>query len=148
MDIIIRNIPENMIDKLDNIAKAEDLSRNALLTKLISDFVKSNDDFVVNILPPIVRALVNQELDRLSEGANSTINNVYIAAQKMINTTEKIENLLTETITNSEENSITNEEILRILEISDKENSQISLFCLHNRNIYRLLQHENYIIRI
>lgn len=121
MDIIIRNIPENMIDKLDNIAKAEDLSRNALLTKLISDFVKSNDDFVVNILPPIVRALVNQELDRLSEGANSTINNVYIAAQKMINTTEKIENLLTETITNPEENSITNEEILRILEISEKK---------------------------
>lgn len=123
MDIIIRNIPENMIDKLDNIAKAEDLSRNALLTKLISDFVKSNDDFVINILPPIVRALVNQELDRLSEGANSTINNVYIAAQKMINTTEKIENLLTETITNSEENSITNEEILKMLEISDKESS-------------------------
>ena len=123
MDIIIRNIPENMIDKLDNIAKAEDLSRNALLTKLISDFVKSNDDFVINILPPIVRALVNQELDRLSEGANSTINNVYIAAQKMINTTEKIENLLTETITNSEENSITNEEILRMLEVSDKESS-------------------------
>ena len=123
MDIIIRNIPENMIDKIDNIAKAEDLSRNALLSKLISDFVKSNDDFVVNILPPIVRALVNQELDRLSEGANSTINNVYIAAQKMINTTEKIENLLTESITNSEENSITNEEILRVLEISDKESS-------------------------
>ena len=123
MDIIIRNIPENMIDKIDNIAKAEDLSRNALLSKLISDFVKSNDDFVVNILPPIVRALVNQELDRLSEGANSTINNVYIAAQKMINTTEKIENLLTEAITNSEENSITNEEILRVLEISDKESS-------------------------
>ena len=109
-----------MIDKIDNIAKAEDLSRNALLSKLISDFVKSNDDFVVNILPPIVRALVNQELDRLSEGANSTIN---IAAQKMINTTEKIENLLTETLKNSEENSITNDEILRILEISDKDNS-------------------------
>lgn len=123
MDIIIRNIPENMIDKIDNIAKAEDLSRNALLSKLISDFVKSNDDFVINILPPIVRALVNQELDRLSEGANSTINNVYIAAQKMINTTEKIENLLTETLKNSEENSITNEEILRVLEISDKDNS-------------------------
>ena len=123
MDIIIRNIPENMIDKIDNIAKAEDLSRNALLSKLISDFVKSNDDFVVNILPPIVRALVNQELDRLSEGANSTINNVYIAAQKMINTTEKIENLLTETLKNSDENSITNDEILRILEISDKDNS-------------------------
>ena len=123
MDIIIRNIPENMIDKIDNIAKAEDLSRNALLSKLISDFVKSNDDFVVNILPPIVRALVNQELDRLSEGANSTINNVYIAAQKMINTTEKIENLLTETLKNSEENSLTNDEILRILEISDKDNS-------------------------
>lgn len=137
-----------MIDKIDNIAKAEDLSRNALLSKLISDFVKSNDDFVVNILPPIVRALVNQELDRLSEGANSTINNVYIAAQKMINTTEKIENLLTETLKNSEENSITNDEILRILEISDKDNSLTGRFCLHNRNVYKLLQHEKYIIRI
>ncbi|MFR9037826.1 MAG: hypothetical protein ACLVIP_15005 [Ruminococcus sp.] len=41
----------------------------------------------------------------------------------MINTTEKIENLLTETLKNSEENSITNDEILRILEISDKDNS-------------------------
>ena len=107
MDIKIRNVPTQVANEIDKI----------------SDYVKSRDDFVVNILPPIVRALVNQELDRLSEGANSTINNVYIAAQKMINTTEKIENLLTETITNSEENSITNEEILRILEISDKESS-------------------------
>lgn len=41
----------------------------------------------------------------------------------MMKTTEKIDNLLTETITNPEENSITNEEILRILEISEKENS-------------------------
>lgn len=41
----------------------------------------------------------------------------------MMSTTEKIENLLTETLKNSEENSITNDEILRILEISDKDNS-------------------------
>lgn len=41
----------------------------------------------------------------------------------MMKTTEKIENLLTETLKNSEENSITNDEILRILEISDKDNS-------------------------
>ena len=38
-------------------------------------------------------------------------------------TTEKIDNLLTETLKNSTENSITNDEILRILEISDKDNS-------------------------
>ena len=48
---------------------------------------------------------------------------MYIAAQKMMKTTEKIDNLLTETLKNSTENSITNEEILRVLEISDKENS-------------------------
>lgn len=123
MDIKIRNISPQVISEIDKIAKQEAVSQNTLYNKIISDYVKCNDDFVINILPAIVRSLVNSELERLSEGAKTTINNVYIAAQKMMKTTEKIENLLTETITNSEENSITNEEILRMLEISDKESS-------------------------
>lgn len=123
MDIKIRNISPQVISEIDKIAKQEAVSQNTLYNKIISDYVKCNDDFVINILPAIVRSLVNSELERLSEGAKTTINNVYIAAQKMMKTTEKIENLLTETLKNSEENSITNDEILRILEISDKNNS-------------------------
>ena len=123
MDIKIRNISPQVISEIDKIPKQEPVSQNTLYNKIISDYVKCNDDFVINILPAIVRSLVNSELERLSEGAKTTINNVYIAAQKMMKTTEKIENLLTETLKNSEENSITNDEILRILEISDKDNS-------------------------
>ena len=123
MDIKIRNISPQVISEIDKIAKQEGVSQNTLYNKIISDYVKCNDDFLINILPAIVRALVNSELERLSEGAKTTINNVYIAAQKMMKTTEKIDNLLTETIKNSTENSITNDEILRILEISDKDNS-------------------------
>ena len=123
MDIKIRNISPQVISEIDKIAKQEGVSQNTLYNKIISDYVKCNDDFLRNILPAIVRALVNSELERLSEGAKTTINNVYIAAQKMMKTTEKIDNLLTETLKNSTENSITNDEILRILEISDKDNS-------------------------
>lgn len=123
MDIKIRNISPQVISEIDKIAKQEGVSQNTLYNKIISDYVKYKDDFVINILPAIVRSLVNSELERLSEGAKTTINNVDIAAQKMMSTTEKIENLLTETLKNSEENSITNDEILRILEISDKDNS-------------------------
>ena len=123
MDIKIRNISPQVISEIDKIAKQEGVSQNTLYNKIISDYVKYKDDFVINILPAIVRSLVNSELERLSEGAKTTINNVYIAAQKMMSTTEKIENLLTETLKNSEENSITNDEILRILEILDKDNS-------------------------
>lgn len=123
MDIKIRNISPQVISEIDKIAKHEGVSQNTLYNKIISDYVKCNDDFVINILPAIVRSLVNSELERLSEGAKTTINNVYIAAQKMMKTTEKIDNLLTETLKNSTENSITNDEILRILEISDKDNS-------------------------
>lgn len=123
MDIKIRNISPQVISEIDKIAKQEAVSQNTLYNKIISDYVKCNDDFVINILPAIVRSLVNSELERLSEGAKTTINNVYIAAQKMMKTTEKIDNLLTETLKNSTENSITNEEILRVLEISDKDNS-------------------------
>ena len=118
MDIKIRNISPQVISEIDKIAKQEGVSQNTLYNKIISDYVKYKDDFVINILPAIVRSLVNSELERLSEGAKTTINNVYIAAQKMMSTTEKIENLLTETLKNSEENSITNDEILRILEIN------------------------------
>lgn len=123
MDIKIRNISPQVISEIDKIAKQEGVSQNTLYNKIISDYVKCNDDFLINILPAIDRALVNSELERLSEGAKTTINNVYIAAQKMMKTTEKIDNLLTETLKNSTENSITNDEILRILEISDKDNS-------------------------
>lgn len=123
MDIKKRNISPQVISEIDKIAKQEGVSQNTLYNKIISDYVKCNDDFLINILPAIVRALVNSELERLSEGAKTTINNVYIAAQKMMKTTEKIDNLLTETLKNSTENSITNDEILRILEISDKDNS-------------------------
>lgn len=123
MDIKIRNISPQVISEIDKIAKQEGVSQNTLYNKIISDYVKCNDDFVINILPAIVRSLVNSELERLSDGAKTTINNVYIAAQKMMKTTEKIDNLLTETLKNSTENSITNEEILRVLEISDKKNS-------------------------
>lgn len=123
MDIKIRNISPQVISEIDKIAKQEGVSQNTLYNKIISDYVKCNDDFVINILPAIVRSLVNSELERLSDGAKTTINNVYIAAQKMMKTTEKIDNLLTETLKNSTENSITNEEIIRVLEISDKENS-------------------------
>lgn len=123
MDIKIRNISPQVISEIDKIAKQEGVSQNTLYNKIISDYVKCNDDFLINILPAIVRALVNSELERSSEGAKTTINNVYIAAQKMMKTTEKIDNLLTETLKNSTENSITNDEILRILEISDKDNS-------------------------
>lgn len=123
MDIKIRNISPQVISEIDKIAKQEGVSQNTLYNKIISDYVKCNDDFLINILPAIVRALVNSELERLSEGVKTTINNVYIAAQKMMKTTEKIDNLLTETLKNSTENSITNDEILRILEISDKDNS-------------------------
>lgn len=123
MDIKIRNISPQVISEIDKIAKQEGVSQNTIYNKIISDYVKCNDDFVINILPAIVRSLVNSELERLSDGAKTTINNVYIAAQKMMKTTEKIDNLLTETLKNSTENSITNDEILRILEISDKDNS-------------------------
>lgn len=123
MDIKIRNISPQVISEIDKIAKQEGVSQNTLYNKIISHYVKCNDDFVINILPAIVRSLVNSELERLSEGAKTTINNVYIAAQKMMKTTEKIDNLLTETLKNSTENSITNDEILIILEISDKDNS-------------------------
>ena len=82
MDIKIRNISPQVISEIDKIAKQEGVSQNTLYNKIISDYVKYKDDFVINILPAIVRSLVNSELERLSEGAKTTINNVYIAAQK------------------------------------------------------------------
>lgn len=119
MDIIIRNVPDEIIKILDKVSKEESLSRNALIIKIIGNYAKSKDDFVVNFLPTIVRALVKDELEKLTEASETTINNVYFASEKMIKATEKIENLLTETIKNTAKNELDDKDFLRILEISE-----------------------------
>ena len=80
MDIKIRNVPTQVANEIDKIAKDEGISQNTLYNKIISDYVKSRDDFVVNILPPIVRALVNLVL---SISLDTFYSNKNYAARKI-----------------------------------------------------------------
>lgn len=94
MNIIIRGISEETVQKMDEAAKKKGLSRNQIAVKILDDFAAANDKFISNCLPAIVRSLVKEELERLTIGADSVENNVYTAAMKLISVAEKLENIL------------------------------------------------------
>lgn len=105
MDISIKNISPETIEKIDALAKKEGISRNTLLTKIIEMYVSCNEKVIAKYLPPIVRSLVTDELERLELSSNSALNNIYLSSKKLLKTAEKIDNILVPAIENESKNS-------------------------------------------
>ncbi|MCD7741522.1 MAG: hypothetical protein LUI06_04900 [Ruminococcus sp.] len=91
MEVKIRGIDEKIIKEIDKIADRDKLSRNALIVKILSDYVACKDEFLSNSLPKITKSLVENELKRLTLTADCVTENVYIATLKMMKSAEKIE---------------------------------------------------------
>lgn len=121
MDILIRNIPDDIVKKLDTSAQREGLSRNAFIIKIIHDYAACKEDFLLNALPTIVRALVNDELERLLRGAGSVENNIYLSSQKLMKIAEKLDVLLAPEIEKSAESELKNSDVLNLLTFIDTE---------------------------
>ena len=120
MDILIRNIPDDIVKKLDTSAQREGLSRNAFIIKIIHDYAACKEDFLLNALPTIVRALVNDELERMLRGG-SVENNIYLSSQKLMKIAEKLDVLLAPEIEKSAESELKNSDVLNLLTFVDTE---------------------------
>lgn len=105
MNISIKNIPPETVEKIDGFAKKEGLSRNALLVKIIEMYVSCNEKVIAKYLPPIVRSLVTDELERLELSANSAVNNIYLSSKKLLDTANKIDSILAPAIENESKSS-------------------------------------------
>lgn len=119
MDINIKNISPETVKKIDELAKKETISRNAILIKIIEMYVACNEKVLSKYLPSIIRSLVTDELERLEIGSNSAINNIYLSSKKMFETANKIDNILAPTLEKEAQNSEEFSDILDVLKGND-----------------------------
>lgn len=119
MDISIKNISPETVEKIDGLAKKEGLSRNALLIKIIEMYVSCNEKVIAKYLPSIVRSLVTDELERLELSSNSALNNIYLSSKKLLETANKIDNILVPAMENESKNSDNFDDLTALLNCLD-----------------------------
>ncbi len=115
MDIFLRNLAPETVEKIDGLARKEGLSRNALLIKIIEMYVSCNEKVIAKYLPPIVRSLVTDELERLELSSNSALNNIYLSSKKLLETANKINNILAPAMENEVKKSDNFDDLTAIL---------------------------------
>ncbi len=95
--ILVRDIPDSVIYKLDEIVKAQGYaSRNALINDVLAEYVAVGDQIFLRALPPVIRTLCNTEIKIMNEQSQLSVDVVTQAAKRLIYTLEKLEVVLTD----------------------------------------------------
>ncbi|GEM_PF-1772085 len=127
--LYLRDIPQKHIDRLDEIAAAEKMSRNQLCAEIIEKYISSKDDFVQQILPEIVGSYIRTELKSFETDIKRALDLILICSLRLSKTNEKLNEFLFPELEDLSIGSLKTEEIIAILnsekEISDEEMEKI-----------------------
>ena len=127
--LYLRDIPQKHIDRLDEIAAAEKMSRNQLCAEIIEKYISSKDDFVQQILPEIVGSYIRTELKSFETDIKRALDLILICSLRLSKTNEKLNEFLFPEFEDLSIGSLKTEEIIAILnsekEISDEEMEKI-----------------------
>lgn len=127
--LYLRDIPQKHIDRLDEIAAAEKMSRNQLCAEIIEKYISSKDDFVQQILPEIVGSYIRTELKSFETDIKRALDLILICSLRLSKTNEKLNEFLFSELEDLSIGSLKTEEIIAILnsekEISDEEMEKI-----------------------
>lgn len=127
--LYLRDIPQKHIDRLDEIAAAEKMSRNQLCAEIIEKYISSKDDFVQQILPEIVGLYIRTELKSFETDIKRALDLILICSLRLSKTNEKLNEFLFPELEDLSIGSLKAEEIIAILnsekDISDEEMEKI-----------------------
>ena len=127
--LYLRDIPQKHIDRLDEIAAAEKMSRNQLCAEIIEKYISSKDDFVQQILPEIVGSYIRTELKSFETDIKRALDLSLICSLRLSKTNEKLNEFLFPELEDLSIGSLKAEEIIAILnsekDISDEEMEKI-----------------------
>lgn len=127
--LYLRDIPQKHIDRLDEIAAAEKMSRNQLCAEIIEKYISSKDDFVQQILPEIVGSYIRTELKSFETDIKRALDLILICSLRLSKTNGKLNEFLFPELEDLSIGSLKTEEIIAILnsekEISDEEMEKI-----------------------
>lgn len=90
----VRDVPIDVIEKLDNIAKRKKISRNQLIIRALELYADCQDEKLHKMLPLMVECEVKDELRHFQECTKETMNLIMSACLRIAKTNEKLNSFL------------------------------------------------------
>ena len=111
----------DLMSKVDKIAAEKGMSRNKLVNKIIEKYVEASDSFVSDILPDVVRSIVNDEIKKLDDTSTEVIKDMYVTIIKLRKITETLETFLLPEYNEVDYDTLKTNELLTLIELSEKQ---------------------------
>lgn len=93
--ILIRDVPKNVIEKLDKIAKDEGYSsRNQLLLDVIERYATVKNELYYQTVPPLIHSICKSELSSFSDLSQATVHTMALAAQRLLKVAQRLDEYL------------------------------------------------------
>ena len=93
--VLIRDVPKKVIEKLDEIAKNEGYSsRNQMLVELLERYTTVKDDIYYQTIPSIIHSICKDEIGNLNELSEATIHTMALASQKLLKVAQRLDEYL------------------------------------------------------
>ena len=114
-------LSNDLMSKVDKIAAEKGMSRNKLVNKIIEKYVEASDSFVSDILPDVVRSIVNDEIKKLDDTSTEVIKDIYVTIIKLRKITETLETFLLPEYNEVDYDTLKTNELLTLIELSEKQ---------------------------
>ena len=114
-------LSNDLMSKVDKIAAEKGMSRNKLVNKIIEKYVEASDSFVSDILPDVVRSIVNDEIKKLDDTSTEVIKDMYVTIIKLRKITETLETFLLPEYNEVDYDTLKTNELLTLIELSEKQ---------------------------
>ena len=137
-------LSNDLMSKVDKIAAEKGMSRNKLVNKIIEKYVEASDSFVSDILPDVVRSIVNDEIKKLDDTSTEVIKDMYVTIIKLRKITETLETFLLPEYNEVDYDTLKTNELLTLIELSEKLFKLNSLS--YNVEIFKQKSYLSYLI--
>ena len=133
----VRNIPDELLKRLDEIAESKGMSRSELVIVSLQIYADCQDKKLHKMLPAIVESEVKEELRRFEYRLSDTLTILLKSALNLEKTTEKLNYHLFPELKNLDIDSMSIEQILAIInaENADKPDDFDEDFTVENDDI-------------
>ena len=92
MQLLVRDVPEEVAQKLDDIAKDNGYSsRNQLIVEILQRYSILKDKTYVDALTPVLKTMMTDEIRNLSELSRQSIHTVEAVSLKLLKTSQKLD---------------------------------------------------------
>lgn len=97
MQILIRDIPEEVAQQLEIIAKNNHYSsRNQLIIDILRNYTAIKEQVFVQALSPVMRSMLSSYIEELTKTSEKSLDMIALAAQRLASAAAKIDMYITD----------------------------------------------------